>query len=297
MQSFVSSLLSLNRAMKVTNDIHEVRQMRWQEPAATWGLVPTMGYLHEGHVSLVRRSRRENDFTAATIYVNPTQFAPTEDLSSYPRDLPRDLALLEEAGADLVFTPDDSIIYPVGFQTYVTVEQVTRMLEGASRPTHFRGVATIVAKLFNIIQPTRAYFGQKDFQQTAVLRQMVTDLNFNLALIVCPTVREADGLAMSSRNKYLNPEQRAAATVLSRALAAGVQALNDGERDADTLRAQMQAMISAEPLARLDYISVADPRTLDELAVVDDAAVLSTAVFFNRIRLIDNMLWQLAINN
>jgi pantoate--beta-alanine ligase len=297
MQSFVSSLLSLNRAMKVTNDIHEVRRMRWQEPAATWGLVPTMGYLHEGHVSLVRRSRRENDFTAATIYVNPTQFAPTEDLSSYPRDLPRDLALLEEAGADLVFTPDDSIIYPVGFQTYVTVEQVTRMLEGASRPTHFRGVATIVAKLFNIIQPTRAYFGQKDFQQTAVLRQMVTDLNFNLALIVCPTVREADGLAMSSRNKYLNPEQRAAATVLSRALAAGVQALNDGERDADTLRAQMQAMINAEPLARLDYISVADPRTLDELAVVDDAAVLSTAVFFNRTRLIDNMLWQLAINN
>jgi pantoate--beta-alanine ligase len=283
--------------MKITKDIHEVRQIRWQNPAATWGLVPTMGYLHEGHISLARRSRAENELTAVTIYVNPTQFAPTEDLSSYPRDLPRDLALLEAAGVDLVFTPDDSIIYPAGFQTYVTVEEVTRVLEGASRPTHFRGVTTVVAKLFNILQPTRAYFGQKDYQQTAVLRQMVHDLNYNLEMIVCPTVREADGLALSSRNKYLDPAQRAAATVLSRALAAGVAALDAGERDAEKVRRLMRTRIEAEPLARLDYISVAHPATLVELDMVEEGAVLATAVFFNRTRLIDNMIWQLTIDD
>jgi pantoate--beta-alanine ligase len=283
--------------MIVTNSIHEVRQIRWQDPVATWGLVPTMGYLHEGHISLARRSRAENGLTAVTIYVNPTQFAPTEDLSSYPRDLPRDLALLEAAGVDLVFTPDDSIIYPAGFQTYVTVEEVTRVLEGASRPTHFRGVTTVVAKLFNILQPTRAYFGQKDYQQTAVLRQMVHDLNYNLELIVCPTVREADGLALSSRNKYLDPAQRAAATVLSRALAAGVAALDAGERDAEKMRRLMRTLIEAEPLARLDYISVAHPATLVELDIVEEGAVLATAVFFNRTRLIDNMIWQLTIDD
>lgn len=283
--------------MIVTNSIQEVRQIRWQDPAATWGLVPTMGYLHEGHISLARRSRAENGLTAVTIYVNPTQFAPTEDLSSYPRDLPRDLALLEAAGVDLVFTPDDSIIYPAGFQTYVTVEEVTRVLEGASRPTHFRGVTTVVAKLFNILQPTRAYFGQKDYQQTAVLRQMVHDLNYNLEMIVCPTVREADGLAMSSRNKYLDPAQRAAATILSRALAAGVDALDGGERDAAKVRGLMRALIAAEPLARLDYISVAHPTTLVELDIIEEGAVLSTAVFFNRTRLIDNMIWQLTIDD
>lgn len=286
-----SPIPNLLTNMIVTNSIQEVRQIRWQDPAATWGLVPTMGYLHEGHISLARRSRVENGLTAVTIYVNPTQFAPTEDLSSYPRDLPRDLVLLEAAGVDLVFTPDDSIIYPAGFQTYVTVEEVTRVLEGASRPTHFRGVTTVVAKLFNIFQPTRAYFGQKDYQQTAVLRQMVHDLNYNLELIVCPTVREADGLALSSRNKYLDPAQRAAATVLSRALAAGVAALDGGERDASALRRLMGDLIAAEPLARLDYISVAHPTTLAELEMVEEGAVLATAVFFNRTRLIDNMLW------
>lgn len=286
-----SPIPNLLTNMIVTNSIHEVRQIRWQDPAATWGLVPTMGYLHEGHISLARRSRAENGSTAVTIYVNPTQFAPTEDLSSYPRDLPRDLVLLEAAGVDLVFTPDDSIIYPAGFQTYVTVEEVTRVLEGASRPTHFRGVTTVVAKLFNIFQPTRAYFGQKDYQQTAVLRQMVHDLNYNLELIVCPTVREADGLALSSRNKYLDPAQRAAATVLSRALAIGVAALDAGERDASALRRLMGDLIAAEPLARLDYISVAHPATLAELEMVEEGAVLATAVFFNRTRLIDNMLW------
>lgn len=277
--------------MNVVKTIEAVRTIRWQNPSATWGLVPTMGYLHEGHISLVRQARAENDFVAATIYVNPTQFAPTEDLSSYPRDLTRDLALLEEAGADLVFTPNDALMYPHGFQSYVTVDEVTAVLEGASRPTHFRGVTTIVAKLFNIVQPTRAYFGQKDFQQTVVIRRMIADLNINLQMIVCPTVREADGLALSSRNTYLTPPQREAATVLSRALKHGLTLLNAGERNGDVLRQEMTAIITAEPLAQLDYLSVAHPHTLAELAQVEDMALLSMAVFVGKTRLIDNMPW------
>lgn len=279
--------------MKIVTTIDELRQQRWQVPAASWGFVPTMGYLHEGHLSLVRQARAENEQVAVSIYVNPTQFAPTEDLSSYPRDLERDLSLLREAGVDLVFTPDDALMYPDGFQTYVTVEEVTTGLEGASRPTHFRGVTTVVAKLFNLVQPTRAYFGQKDFQQSVVVRQMVADLNFNLEVVVCPTVREADGLALSSRNKYLTPPQRQAATVLSRALRHGLDLLDEGERNGRTLRQAMQGMIEAEPLARLDYISVAHPLTLQELAEVEEMAVLSTAVFMGQTRLIDNMIWRL----
>jgi len=277
--------------MIVTADINHIREIRWQDPALTWGLVPTMGYLHEGHLSLVRRALAENDRALATIYVNPTQFAPTEDLSTYPRELERDLALLQETGADVVFTPGDDVMYPAGFQTYVSGEEVTKVLEGASRPTHFRGVATIVAKLFNITQPTRAYFGQKDFQQALVLQRMVIDLNFNLEMVICPIVREPDGLALSSRNKYLTPEQRQAATLLQRTLAAAVAALQDGERDAAHIRQLAVNLITAEPLARLDYFSVAHPDTLIELDVVEEKAVLSTAVFFGKTRLIDNMLW------
>ncbi|MFO7682173.1 MAG: pantoate--beta-alanine ligase [Chloroflexota bacterium] len=277
--------------MIVTADINHIRAIRWQDPALTWGLVPTMGYLHEGHLSLVRRALAENDRALATIYVNPTQFAPTEDLSTYPRDLERDLALLQETGADVVFTPGDDVMYPAGFQTYVSVEEVTKVLEGASRPGHFRGVSTIVAKLFNIAQPTRAYFGQKDFQQALVLQRMVIDLNFNLEMVICPIVREPDGLALSSRNKYLTPEQRQAATLLQRTLAAAVAALQDGERDAAHIRQLAADRITAEPLARLDYFSVAHPDTLIELDVVEEKAVLSTAVFFGKTRLIDNMLW------
>jgi pantoate--beta-alanine ligase len=240
----------------------------------------------------VRRALAENDRVITTIYVNPTQFAPTEDLSSYPRDLERDLSLLRELGTDVVFTPDDSVMYPENFQTYVSVEEVTKVLEGASRPTHFRGVATIVAKLFNIAQPTRAYFGQKDYQQTAVLQQMVSDLNYNLEMVICPIVREADGLALSSRNKYLTPEQRQAATLLHRSLAAGIGALQAGERDAEKIRQLVTDLIMAEPLARLDYFSVADSDTLLELDVVEQKALLSTAVFFGETRLIDNMIWK-----
>ncbi len=276
--------------MIVTGDIAEIRQIREKEMWSTWGLVPTMGYLHEGHLSLVRRANEENGFTAVTIFVNPTQFAPTEDLSSYPRNLERDLALLAAEGVDLVFTPTDATMYPPDFQTAVTVGAVSKPLEGASRPTHFQGVATVVAKLFNIMQPTRAYFGQKDAQQTVVLRQMVRDLNFNVEMIICPTVREADGLAMSSRNAYLTPEQRQAATVLYRALTAVQHAYTQGERDANRLRQIMTSTVAAEPLARLDYASAAHPLTLQELEQVESSVLFSLAVFFGKTRLIDNML-------
>ncbi len=276
--------------MIVTAHIDEVRANRWQDGTESWGLVPTMGYLHEGHLSLVRRAHAENDRVAVSIYVNPIQFAPTEDLSNYPRDLERDLALLEKETVDLVFTPSDAVMYPAGFQTAVTVAEVAKPLEGASRPTHFQGVATIVAKLFNIVQPSRAYFGQKDAQQAIVLRQMVRDLNFNLALIVCPIVREPDGLALSSRNKYLSPDERKAALVLSRALKQAQTAFDSGERDAQKIRQAMIELITAEPLARLDYVSVADSETLIELDVIKRKTLFSMAVFIGQTRLIDNMM-------
>lgn len=276
--------------MRITKSIATVRQIRWQDATASWGLVPTMGFLHEGHLSLVRAAKANNQFTAVSIFVNPTQFAPTEDLSTYPRSLERDLALLEAEGVDLVFTPTDEVIYPADFQTAVTVKEVTKPLEGASRPTHFAGVATVVAKLFNIIQPTRAYFGQKDAQQTVVLRQMVRDLNFNLELIVCPTVREADGLAMSSRNAYLTAEQREAAPLLFNTLTAVQNTIENGEKDLDKLRRQMIAQINAEPLARLDYFSIADYNTLTEIDHPTDTLLVSLAVFFGKTRLIDNFI-------
>lgn len=276
--------------MLITKNIELVRRERWADPDQTWGFVPTMGALHEGHLSLVRCARAENSRVAASIYVNPTQFAPTEDLDAYPRQLERDLELLRAEGVDLVFTPSDTEMYPPGFQTYVSVENVTRVLEGASRPTHFRGVATVVAKLFNIVQPTRAYFGQKDAQQTVVIRQMVRDLNFPVDVIVCPIVREPDGLAMSSRNQYLHGETRTAATVLYRALMAVQSAFEHGERNAETLRALMRDTIAAEKLARLDYVSVANPDTLQELDTIADSALCSLAVFFGKTRLIDNII-------
>ncbi|HSN74380.1 MAG TPA: pantoate--beta-alanine ligase, partial [Anaerolineae bacterium] len=250
--------------MKVVTTLDDLRHAR-AALLGPVGLVPTMGYLHDGHVSLARRARSECASVAASIFVNPTQFGPSEDLASYPRDLPRDLALLEAAGVDLVWTPTPEIVYPAGFQTWVTVEEVTQPLEGAQRPTHFRGVTTVVAKLFNAFQPDRAYFGQKDAQQVAVIRQMVRDLNFPLEIVVCPTVREHDGLAMSSRNAYLDPEQRAAAPVLFHALSAAATAYAAGERDAEALRQLMAGVIDAEPLARSQYVSCADPITLQEL--------------------------------
>ncbi len=276
--------------MNVTAKIDEVRTIRKLDKDETWGFVPTMGFLHEGHLSLVRRARQENDRVAVSIYVNPTQFAPTEDLSSYPRDLERDLALLKAENVDLVFTPSDDVMYPDDFQTAVILSQVTQPLEGASRPTHFQGVATVVAKLFNIVQPHSAYFGQKDAQQTVVLRQMVRDLNINLDIIICPIVREPDGLALSSRNKYLSPPERTAATILNRTLKQAQNAIQQGQTNAQAIRQMMTDMINGEPLARLDYASAAHPQTLIELDVIAEQVLLSMAVFIGKTRLIDNMV-------
>jgi len=276
--------------MFVTKTIEDVRARRWADPGQSWGLVPTMGTLHEGHLSLVRRARAENDRVGVSIFVNPIQFDRRADLDAYPRQLERDCALLEAEGVDLVWAPDETTVYPPGFQTYVTVEEVTKVLEGAARPGHFRGVTTVVAKLFNVFQPTRAYFGQKDAQQAAVIRQMARDLAFNLAIVVCPIVREPDGLAMSSRNLLLKPGERPAALVLKRALDAASAAWESGERDGERLRATMRDVIAAEPLARLDYVSAADPVTLVEIDGEARAALLSMAVFVGDVRLIDNTL-------
>lgn len=258
----------------------------------TVGLVPTMGYLHEGHLSLVRRARAENDIVIATIFVNPTQFGPHEDLSTYPRDLPRDLALLEAERTDIVFAPaSPAEMYPPGYQTWVDLTDLPTKLEGARRPGHFRGVATVVAKLFNLTRPHRAYFGQKDAQQCVVIRRMVADLNFDLEVVVCPTVREPHGLAMSSRNAYLTPEERERAAVLYRALQAAAAALAAGERDTGALRRVMGEVLAAEPLAQVEYVSIADPETLDELeGELSGPALASLAVRIGRARLIDNLV-------
>src|SRR6266496_78270 len=254
------------------------------------GLVPTMGYLHEGHLSLVRRARQECDHVVVSIFVNPTQFGPQEDLSKYPRDLERDLSSLEPLGVDLVWMPTAEIMYPPGYQTWVDVEAITQPLEGAMRPGHFRGVTTVVSKLFTAVQPRKAYFGQKDAQQAAVIRQMTRDLNFPIEVVVCPIVREPDGLAMSSRNVYLDAEERKAATILYRSLSAAKEAYENGERDADQLRQIMKDLLASEPLAQMQYISCADYDSLEELETVTGKALLSLAVFIGKTRLIDNFV-------
>ena len=257
--------------------------------AGTVGLVPTMGFLHEGHLSLIRRAREECDQVVVSIFVNPTQFGPKEDLSKYPRDIERDLKLIEPF-TDLVWMPTPEIMYPPGYQTWVEVEAITSPLEGAMRPGHFRGVTTVVAKLFNGVQPHKAYFGQKDAQQAAVIRQMVRDLNFPIEIVVCPIVREPDGLAMSSRNVYLDPEQRKAATVLFRSLSAAKELYESGERDAEKIREKMKEVLASEPLAEVQYVSCADYDTLEELDVVKGKTLLSMAVFIGKTRLIDNFV-------
>lgn len=278
--------------MQVLNTIEEFRQAK-SAFTGTWGLVPTMGYLHAGHLSLVKRAKAENDRVAVSIFVNPTQFGPNEDLAAYPRDLDRDLRLLESLDVDLVFNPTPDVMYPSNFQTYVTVEEVTQHLEGAARPDHFRGVATVVAKLFNIVDAERAYFGQKDAQQVIVIKRMVKDLDLPIQIVVCPTMRERDGLAMSSRNTYLDDEQRQAAPVLYRALCAAKDAFDQGERDGYTLRAIMHRIIEAEPQAKLDYVSAADATTLQETSTIDESRglLLSMAVRVGKPRLIDNFLY------
>jgi len=254
------------------------------------GFVPTMGYLHDGHLELVRRARAENITVIASIFVNPSQFGAQEDFSSYPRDTERDLAMLEEENVRLVFMPTVEEMYPQGFSTWVEVEKITERLEGESRPGHFRGVATVVAKLFNIVQPDSAYFGQKDAQQLAVICRMVSDLGLNLDIVAVPTVREPDGLAMSSRNIFLTAEERKAALVLWKALCLARGHWEKGQRDVASLRQEMASLIEHEPFANIDYISIADPETLQEIDVIDSPALVSLAVRIGGTRLIDNTM-------
>jgi pantoate--beta-alanine ligase len=249
-----------------------------------------MGFLHAGHLSLVKLAQQDCASVVVSIFVNPAQFGPSEDLDAYPRNIPKDLKLLEDAGVDLVWMPTPELIYPPGFQTWVEVEEVSQPLEGARRPGHFRGVATVVAKLFNAVGADKAYFGQKDAQQVAVIKQMVRDLNMPVEIRVGAIIREPDGLAMSSRNSYLSAEGRRAATVLYRALQAAQAAYASGERDAAAIRSLMEATIQAEPLAELHYVSCADRHTLEELERIEDGALLSMAVFVGKTRLIDNLV-------
>ncbi len=275
--------------MRVIDDVEQTRAYA-RSLRRPLGLVPTMGALHEGHLSLVRAARRDCASVAVSIFVNPTQFGPNEDFASYPRDLERDLALLRDEGVDLVFVPSVEQVYPPGFDTTVSLQRTAARLEGAHRPGHFAGVATVVAKLFIIIEPNRAYFGQKDGQQTIVVRRMTQDLNLPVEIVVLPTVREPDGLAMSSRNVYLTPEERRAAPALYRGLRRATELFEAGERDAETLRQAVRAVVAGEPLIALEYVSLAALDTLDELERVDRPAMLSLAARLGHARLIDNVL-------
>ena len=275
--------------MKVIETVAEMKQVR-KKLRGTLGFVPTMGYLHEGHLTLVRQALAENKFAAASIFVNPTQFGPKEDFRKYPRDPERDLAMLKGVGTHLVFMPPVEEMYPEGFNSWVDVAGVTERLEGAHRPGHFRGVATVVAKLFNIVEPTRSYFGQKDAQQLLVIKKMVADLNINTEVVAATTVREPDGLAMSSRNTYLNAKERQSALVLWRALSLSKEMYLKGERNADRLRQAMTQLISQEPLATIDYVSVANTETLQEFSQIQGPALVSMAVRIGNTRLIDNII-------
>ena len=281
--------------MQVARTVAEFRALRAPQPAPV-GLVPTMGYLHEGHRSLIRAARASNATVVLTLFVNPTQFGPNEDFTRYPRDEARDLAICAAAGVDIVLAPAVEEIYPAGATTTVSVGPLSTVLEGAARPGHFDGVATVVTKLFAVTQPARAYFGQKDAQQLLVIRRLTEDLRLPVEIIGCPTVREADGLALSSRNVYLAPEERAQALALSRGLRAAAAAWADGVRDAATLREGVRREIEAQSLARIDYVSLADTATLAELdGPVPERALLSLAVRFGATRLIDNVV--LALSN
>ncbi len=275
--------------MKIVSSLSDLRAARLSLRGEV-GFVPTMGFLHEGHLALIRRAKADCPNVIVSIFVNPTQFSENEDLSKYPRDLERDLNLVSALGVDTVWTPTNEIMYPQGFQTWVEVDALTKPLEGSMRPTHFKGVTTIVTKLFNAVQPQRAYFGQKDAQQAAVIRQMTRDLNFPIEIIVCPTVREADGLAMSSRNKYLDGEERRAATILFRALSAAKALYENGERDAEKLRVKMKEILASESRAQVQYVSCADYESLVELKIVKGKTLLSMAVMLGKTHLIDNFV-------
>ena len=274
--------------MKVLYEIAEMRKWR-RKASGSVGFVPTMGYLHEGHIELVRRARAKNKHVAVSIFINPTQFGPEEDYAAYPRDPERDQSLLKAEKVDVIFQPDADEIYPPQCSTWVDVENITEQLEGALRPGHFRGVATVVAKLFNIVEPTRVYFGQKDAQQLVVIRKMVSDLNMNIEVVAVPTVRELDGLAMSSRNVHLDPEERESAIILYKALITALKLWEKGERSAESIRREITSLIESEPKAIIDYVSVADAETLEELEDIDRSALVSLAVKIGKTRLIDNI--------
>lgn len=278
--------------MQVTKTVKETRDIvkEWKREGLTVGLVPTMGFLHEGHASLIKRAREENDRVAVSVFVNPTQFGPNEDLEAYPRDFERDSALCEGIGADLIFHPEPEDMYDNPC-AYVSIEKLSDNLCGKTRPVHFRGVCTVVSKLFNIATPDRAYFGQKDAQQLAIIKKMVKDLNFDIEIIGCPIVREEDGLAKSSRNTYLNAEERKAALCLSRSVAKGQEIIKNGMK-AEKLLGEMTEVINAEPLAKIDYVSVVDALTMEPVEKIDRPVLVAMAVYIGKTRLIDNFSWE-----
>lgn len=279
--------------MKIVHTVDEVRAevKAWRQEGLSVGLVPTMGYLHEGHKSLIDRAVAENDRTVVSVFVNPMQFGPTEDLESYPRDLNRDAALCEAAGAALIFNPEPENMYAPDFSSFIDMNTLTKGLCGKTRPIHFRGVCTVVGKLFNIVQPDKAYFGQKDAQQLAVIRHMVNDLNFNLEIVGCPIIREADGLAKSSRNTYLNPEERQAALILSKSLNKGEELIRAGEKNAEVIKKAIVDMIETEPLARIDYVELVDWNTLELVEMIEGPVLNAIAVYIGKTRLIDNHIY------
>lgn len=278
--------------MEIVSTVDEVRKQvkSWRREGLTVGLVPTMGYLHEGHKSLIDAAVRDNDRVVVSVFVNPTQFAPSEDLESYPRDLNRDAALCEAAGAALIFHPEPEEMYHKDYSTFVDMRTLTQVLCGKTRPIHFSGVCTVVSKLFNIVQPDRAYFGQKDAQQLAVIRHMVEDLNFDIEIIGCPIIREADGLAKSSRNTYLNEEERKQAVILSRALEKGKELIEDGETRTSVIKDVIRQTIETMPLARIDYVEIVDFQTLESVEEIKGEVLAAVAVYIGKTRLIDNFM-------
>lgn len=279
----------------VVSTINEVRNIvkEWKSQGLTVGFVPTMGYLHEGHESLIIKANEENDRVVVSIFVNPIQFGPKEDLSTYPRDLERDTVLCKGAGADIIFHPENEEMYFEDFSTFVDMEGLTNELCGKSRPTHFRGVCTVVSKLFNIVAPHRAYFGEKDAQQLAVIKRMVRDLNIDVEVIGCPIVREEDGLAKSSRNTYLSEEERVAATILSKALTLAKSKIKNGERVASNIINAITETINTEPLAKIDYVQVVDSFSIEAVTTLDKPVLVAIAVFIGKTRLIDNFIYEL----
>ena len=278
--------------MKVVKTIKEVREIvsSWRRDGLTVGLVPTMGYLHEGHQSLISKSVSENDRTVVSVFVNPIQFGPNEDLEAYPRDLKRDMEAVEAVGGDLIFNPEPAEMFPSHFTSFIDTTETTELLCGAVRPVHFRGVCTVVGKLFNIVTPDRAYFGQKDAQQLATIRRFVRDLNFGLEIVPCPIVREADGLAKSSRNTYLSPAERKAALILSKSLALGKKAVDEGERDASKVVSIITESLQTEPLARIDYVEVVDFENIQRVETISGETLVAIAVYIGKTRLIDNFI-------